>query len=625
MLKEGEEKQSEKIDVKKIKVSETMQQKIEAKNEEDAVGKAIYDLDQIRKTLFHDYDAKIEKIGFINKTGNYSCKADLRPIPWYIFMPNGTFRFFWNLFVFVLAAYVLIIVPVDIAFNLDCVFVKDNGESLHLIYLLSSLVMMIDILLNFVTARLDDRMEFVFDLPTIFSMYISGEFLLDALSAVPWDRIEKFKLENCFTDGMDSSKTYFFGFLLYVTKLMKGLALLDEVFVKYAVFMKLTKLIMIILYSAHCIGNLFSGISPTVYMAFLAGCKTVECVQNMYKTNFLNIYTFSVYIGIVFFNGNDLLTTKNWEMLFLIIINVYSMIVSAALFGYLTEIVVQMGSSGLSPILQQKLDVMNEYMRFKEFEDGFFVVIEEYLNNLWLKQRNIIYEDAFFDDLSSSLHKIVLIEQWQKNYFHSSNLIRIVSIDFYTTMIPMLKPKIFMAKDIIIAEGDISSDVFFNSKNGFCSLQIGGNLVKWLGPWNYFGEIALFLRMKRRTATVTCLKDSDFLMIESKHFEKLLMDFPEDTKEIGRKAKEDLMGSMKLYPSSLFAKLVPRNAKKDYLARKCLISMEEEEERVFFATKLDAKVNLNQYKSSIDQIEGMILDVKSKLNKCKEGLKKHNI
>ena len=177
-----------------------------------------------------------------------------------------------------------------------------------------------------------------------------------------------------------------------------------------------------------------------------------------------------------------------------------------------------------------------------------------------------------------------------------------------------------MAKDVIVSEGNIDSDVFFNSRKGFCSLQIGGNLVKFLGPWEYFGEIAIFLRMKRRTATVICLKDCDFLFLESKNFEKLLMDFPEDAHLIGTKAKEDLMSSMKLYPTQLFAKLVPRNAKKDYLTRKSLYLTEKEEEAIFFGTKSEAKINLNRYRSSIDQIESLVADAMSKLTLTRDQL-----
>ena len=592
-------------------LSETLQKKtVEILEKEDE--KAVYEIGDIKKYFYHDYEAKVDKIEFINRTGNYSCRADKKVLPWYILMPNGKFRNIWDLFIFTLSMYVLVIAPVDIAFNLECVF-PDNGMGKGIIYLLASAVQIVDMIFNLFTARLDERMEFVFCLKANTSMYIKDELFFDLVNTVPWYSIVAFNIHNCFTDGVDSSKTYYILYFFYITKLSKGLNVFDDLLAKHAILFKFVKLMFMLLYVTHVTGVIFCGVSPSIYLNFLRGCGTTDCVNKMYTTNFLNIYTYSWYIGMLFFGGNDVAIQRNWEMYYLLIINALSMIVTAMLFGYLTEIVSEIGTSGLTPILQQKLDVMNEYMRFKGFESGFFTVIEEYLNNLWLKQRNIIYEDTFFDDLSYSLHKLLLIEQWQYNFFMVSKLVKLTSIDFFTAMIPMLKPKIFMSKDIIVSEGNIDSDVFFNSRNGFCSMQIGGNLVKFLGPWEYFGEIAIFLRMKRRTATITCLKDCDFLFLESKNFEKLLMDFPEDALLIGKKAKEDLMSSMKLYPSSMFAKLVPTKAKKDYLTRKSIYLNEREEETMFFTTKTETKVNLNHFKSSMDQIETMIFDMKSRL------------
>jgi hypothetical protein len=114
-------------------------------------------------------------------------------------------------------------------------------------------------------------------------------------------------------------------------------------------------------------------------------------------------------------------------------------------------------------------------------------------------------------------------------------------------------------------------------------------------------------------------------MIESRTFEEMLMDFPDDMEKIGNKAKEDLMSSMKLYPTSLFAKLVPSNAKKDYLTRKCMYLTEaEEEERFSDSKRVDAKVNLNYYKNNIDQIDTILVDMKNKLMKKKNYMELNN-
>jgi len=605
-----------------LKLSKTLQQRIEAGEELGKVENAVFEQEDIKRALFHDYSAKVKKISFINKTGDYSCNAENIELPWYIILPKGRFKFYWNIFTFILSIYILVIIPVDISFNLECVFLLEPGGlvGLKTAYTIISCIQIIDLFLNCLTAAVNERMEYEIEVKKIVIMYMKSDFLRDFLVCIPWNQVADFKTTDCYISGISSAKIYYFAYLINGLKLTRGIDLLDEVFSKWSAAFKFVKIISLLLYFTNFIGNLFTGISNTTYQIILSSCGsgTENCIKDYYQKNFANIYFYAWYFGIIFLNGNELTTLQNWEKFFLLGINLLSMCIAASIFGSIAVMIEGMGS-GLSPILQQKLDVMNEYMRFKEFEPGFFVVIEDYLNNLWLKQRNIIYEETFFDDLSVSLHKLLLIEQWKKNYFNCSKFIKLVSIEFFTNMIPMLKPKIFMSRDIIVAEGDISSDVFFNSRNGFCSLQIGGNLVKFLGPWEYFGEIAIFLRMKRRTGTVTCLKDSDFLMIESKSFENILMDFPDDMDKIGSKAKEDLMSSMKLYPSSLFAKLVPSNAKKDYLTRKCMYLTESEEEAYFWgSTKGDSKVNLNYYKNSIDQIESILVDMKSKLI-CKKA------
>ena len=56
-------------------------------------------------------------------------------------------------------------------------------------------------------------------------------------------------------------------------------------------------------------------------------------------------------------------------------------------------------------------------MSFMEFDPEFIDRISEYHLNLWMKQRNMLYPEDFFDDMSLSLHKTLLIDQWKKSFF----------------------------------------------------------------------------------------------------------------------------------------------------------------------------------------------------------------
>jgi signal-transduction protein with cAMP-binding, CBS, and nucleotidyltransferase domain len=177
-------------------------------------------------------------------------------------------------------------------------------------------------------------------------------------------------------------------------------------------------------------------------------------------------------------------------------------------------------------------------------------------------------------------------------------------------MIPLFKPKIFMNNDIIITEGDSNIEVYFIPNTGLCQVKIGGVFVSQMTEGDYFGEIAVFLRSRRRTATIVCLKDSDFLLLEGNHFEKLLKDFPEDHGLIKKMAINRLLDSMKLYPSSLFAKLVPSNNIKDYMFRKCIYLENEEEDALMNEKK---SKNQTMFNHKIEAICENMREVKKNL------------
>ncbi len=150
-----------------------------------------------------------------------------------------------------------------------------------------------------------------------------------------------------------------------------------------------------------------------------------------------------------------------------------------------------------------------------------------------------------------------------------------------------------MKNDIIITEGQSDSTFYLMSRNGMCSIKIGGELIKNMKYGEFFGEISIILRSKRRTASVINERDNDFLALDGPVFEKMLQDYPEDYNYLKNKAKERLMDNIKITPSKLWAKLVPKNELKDYLIRKC-IYLEDEEEDKFFQEIIEDKKNIDE-------------------------------
>jgi hypothetical protein len=228
----------------------------------------------------------------------------------------------------------------------------------------------------------------------------------------------------------------------------------------------------------------------------------------------------------------------------------------------------------------------------------------------------MMYDDSFFGDMSQALHKILLLLQFKPSFFRHSKLFSNISESFILDLIVLLKPKIFMTNDVIITEGESTKEVYMASFSSYCKVYIGGQWVKDISNGDYFGEISIFLRSRRRSATILCYKDSDFLFVDGEEMEILLRNYPEDYVRIKNKAVQLFINSMKFYPSNLFAKLVPNNNLKDYLFRKS-IYLEDEEEDLLLNKRNVNQIEINDFNEKMGQIVEKLSDAKTKFLKTK--------
>jgi len=382
---------------------------------------------------------------------------------------------------------------------------------------------------------MDDRRRYIFDVIAIINNYAHGYLLIDVVSSLPFDKIFAFEMDTCYMPEISPSKYYNFFFFLRIVKLNKYFAIIERLFSKYVLQIRFAKLFVAIFYLAHLIGNIYTGSSPGIYPSIFNACqkfsesdpRKLKCRRDIVFGNFMNIYLYSLFVGLSIMLGADYDVIFAWERVVQFLTIIFSTIIIATIYSNVTIMLVKL-SSGISPILQEKIDKMNQYMRFMKFDETFAKQIEEYHINIWFKQRNIIYDDNFLSDMSEPLHKNLLLNQWKYTFFAKSKLFSIVSSSLIFDMILYLKPKIFMKSDVIFTEGESGKDLFMVSKNGKCKVSIGGQWVRDLGFGDYFGEIGLFMRSRRRTATVTSIADADFLYLEGENFERLLRNFPQD-------------------------------------------------------------------------------------------------
>jgi len=108
------------------------------------------------------------------------------------------------------------------------------------------------------------------------------------------------------------------------------------------------------------------------------------------------------------------------------------------------------------------------------------------------------------------------------------NFLAQFSISELEKLISRLKKVSFKKGEVVIREGETGDSFYFISK-GKVSVWIkkgmGRSLLKYLGPGEYFGEMALLIG-GRRNATVVVEEDADFFMLSKEDFRSMLLENP---------------------------------------------------------------------------------------------------
>ena len=409
---------------------------------------------------------KLRKVNIIRKTGNFN--AAKRETPSYIILPDQKSKQFWDIIICFWVLYSLAITPINIGWNMEC-FTANNGKMFSDLSTVSALFFFLDIFINCFTSYLDEKNVYIMDLELIIKNYLNSYLVVDVLSSIPFDKIFPFDESYCYKPVMAPSKIPHLLFFLRGLKLNKYFALIERFFSKFTLQIRFAKLFIFILYLAHFIGNLFSGNSPAMVGNVFIGCNTKYsesdpmrkiCQHDLLHDNFINVYFYSLFIGMIMTLGTDVDIVAPWENIILFMTIIFSTIINATIYSNVTIMLTKF-SSGISPVLQEKIDSINQYMLFMKFDPEFRQQIEEYHINIWFKQRNMIYEDSFLGDMSESLQKGLLLQQWKYSFFAESKFFSLVSKYFIYDMVIHLKPKIFMKSDVVYSEGETGTEVYF--------------------------------------------------------------------------------------------------------------------------------------------------------------------
>ncbi|KAI9206054.1 cyclic nucleotide-binding-like protein, partial [Polychytrium aggregatum] len=203
-------------------------------------------------------------------------------------------------------------------------------------------------------------------------------------------------------------------------------------------------------------------------------------------------------------------------------------IVSAILYwliiGTFSSLVMGIDPSGR--IYRQKLDMVNEYLRFNRFPEAIRVKVRRYFR---VKYQGKIFQEDLLNDLNRSmLQEIALFNC--RGLIEKVDFLRRNKCDgrdelFLTELCMALISGYYIEDEIVFSAGEDGSDMYF-IQTGKASVIVKGSVVAEMEDGSFFGEVSLITGAPR-TATVKAKTRLLVYKLMQDDFNRILLQFPD--------------------------------------------------------------------------------------------------
>jgi len=482
----------------------------------------------------------------INNTGE---KNSEQRIPFYIILPNSQKKVAFDLLVCLFIIGNTWFIPLDIAYNKEC-FMTDGGLKLVLLwYIITIVIYGVDMLLTFLTALKSQKGEIEYELRKIAVEYFKSNFAIDAAALIPFSYIIPFYASGCWTPGVSLNKVFLIFLFLRVVKLSNLTDFVEkQISAKYVALVRLLKIIILYFFIIHSIGLLFTGNSPTFLSQIPDWVKTDKSIAA-----FGEVYSMSIFTGIFFVLGNDIIYQTSSEKMMIIIINIVSLITNANIFGVIAVTLKSADGGGDTNL--ERIDSIKDFANYQGIDPKLKSQITKFYEQMYKRQRSLYFGKDIFEDLSDSLKTFFKYYYWKKIYFFYDKIFIQFSSDFLKDSLLAMKAKMMLEKERVINEGESSTDFYMLPGGAKCAVTIHGIVVKNLIEGCSFGETSIFLNSEKRTATVKCLNQTDILYIPGDNFLTILRNHPDAARYFRQVAEANFFKTIRMTRLSLITQI----------------------------------------------------------------------
>eukprot|EP00760_Papus_ankaliazontas_P017586 PhM_4_TR17331/c0_g1_i1/m.65710/K04950/CNGA3; cyclic nucleotide gated channel alpha 3 len=436
----------------------------------------------------------------------------------YIVFPDSTMRRRWDLVVFCVVIFQCLTVPLRIGFQLHTWKEWIAMDIFCDIFLWSDMVVC-----ALTTFEIDGEM--VTDRTEIALHYLKGWFLVDVLGVFP--------LEVALLAAISYHPLYHANRLLRVTRMAYYFSQWEKVTSLKPSVIRIFKSTFVILFLAHFIGcGFFLVIVIEGSEASADFTGTADILSRPLGSQYIRAFYWS-FVTMTGYNNTNPLTQL--ETIFSIFVTMIGISLFATIIGTVGSLVTNLDSSAL--YFRQKMDGINDYMKYKRIPQDLQVEVRNYYTYLW-KSGKGLDKNKVLDDLPPYLKN-------KMNLILNSEIIRKVPLfqqckddtEFIQEVVKCLKPRVCLPNSFVVRKGEVGSEMYFISRGELNVVSDDDKVVFTLKDGGFFGEIALLYDTKR-TASIVARTYCDMFVLTKEDFRKVMRKFPLQSKGIKEIARE---------------------------------------------------------------------------------------
>uniref|UniRef100_A0A7S1KYQ1 Cyclic nucleotide-binding domain-containing protein n=1 Tax=Neobodo designis TaxID=312471 RepID=A0A7S1KYQ1_NEODS len=289
------------------------------------------------------------------------------------------------------------------------------------------------------------------------------------------------------------------------------------------------KIVFVVLYMSHFVGCCFHGLT------LLVNSTTFTSTANFHQRSFWSRYFRSFYWALISLTGYNASTPVHWaEVAMGVAVTIISIALFGTIIGIFGNLLTNLDSSKL--YFRQKMDGINDYMRYKKIPPELQEEVRNYFMYLW-KSGKGLDKNKVLDDLPPYLKN-------KMSTFLNSELIKKVPLfasskddtEFITEVVKCLRSRICLPNSFVVRKGEIGTEMYFVSRGELNVINDQHLVVATLKDGMFFGEIAIMYDTKR-TASIVARTYCDMFVLTKDDFKKVLRKFPASSREVQEIAK----------------------------------------------------------------------------------------